>query len=398
MIKTSARTSLIFTVLSYTALAQPLTEHTIIAPNCLIQQTHNQHQPLATEHDFGLYRLTTAEIEHLALAKSHQTKPCGGFMDLTDAWEQSPKIPSAFLHSHLSVQHPTQTKANTYKILYQKQTQQLIDTLNPQNMWNDLTQFSNFQTRYSGSDNGMQAANWIKSQFEMIAKSSGRTDVSIYTVDSGYWYKQPSVIAKIGDSNEPGIVIGGHMDTLGALFGRMPGADDDGSGTVTVLELARVLLNSGMHFKKPIYLVWYAAEEMGLVGSQHVVADFNLKKIPVAAVMQLDMTGYRYKNDPTIWLYDDYTNKDLTNFTAALIQMYVKQPIKHSVCGYACSDHASWDQHGIPAVLPFEAEFGHDNPDIHTANDTMDKMSLTHMTSFAKLAVAFTVELAEPTA
>lgn len=43
-----------------------------------------------------------------------------------------------------------------------------------------------------------------------------------------------------------------------------------------------------------------------------------------------------------------------------------------------------------------EMTFGHYNYNLHSKNDTVDKLSLTHMTSYEKLAIAFAVELAEP--
>src|SRR5262249_37754543 len=99
-------------------------------------------------------------------------------------------------------------------------------------------------------------------------------------------YVQPSVVAKLGNSDEPGIVVGGHMDTLSSTFELKPGADDDGSGTTTVMGVARTILNSGMKFNKPIYFIWYAAEEAGLVGSGYVVKYFKKNNIPVDAVIQ----------------------------------------------------------------------------------------------------------------
>ena len=151
-----------------------------------------------------------------------------------------------------------------------------------------------------------------------------------------------------------------------------------------------------MKFKKPIYFVWYSAEEMGLVGSQYVVADFQKKHIPVEAAIQMDMTGYAYQNEPTMWLMTDFVSKDLTSFMEKLITTYVKQPYKFSKCGYACSDHASWNKAGIAAAFPFESAMGNDDPYIHSTNDTMDALSLDHMTDFVKLATSFAVEIAAP--
>ncbi|EKD70061.1 MAG: Aminopeptidase [uncultured bacterium] len=376
-------------------------QHIVVVPSCLLTTTID-YKTLATQQNFSLITTSDKGIDQLVEAKQvMRKKECGGFMDVTQAWNsyQTKSIAKnkakSFLADHLLATQLSSTKEATYDIKYSTQVNQLIATINPQDMWSDLTTLTKFPDRYSRGDNGVKAAEWFKSQVETLAKNNGRNDVTVYFVQTG-GYKQPSVVAKIGNGNDPAAVIGGHMDTLSSSWELKPGADDDGSGSVTVLEAARVLLNSGMHFKKPIYLVWYAAEEMGLVGSQYVVKDFQAKKIPVDAVMQLDMTAYEYHNEPTIWLMDDYVNKDVSKFVETLISTYVKVPVKHSRCGYACSDHASWTQGGFKSSMPFETEMNRDNPDIHTSNDTMDKLSLQHMHDFAKMAVAFAVEVAEP--
>ncbi len=108
--------------------------------------------------------------------------------------------------------------------------------------------------------------------------------------------------------------MGAHMDTLD---GHMPGAGDDGSGSASLMEAARVLLASPTELKHPVYIIWYAAEERGLVGSQYVVEHFLKNNIPVKAVIQFDMTGYRvHADDPTMWIYTDYTNRALNYFVA----------------------------------------------------------------------------------
>lgn len=54
-------------------------------------------------------------------------------------------------------------------------------------------------------------------------------------------------------------------------------------------------------------------------------------------------TGYRTDaNDPTMWVYTDYTDKGLNHFVAQLIDTYVHVPVDYSSCGYGCSDHVSW--------------------------------------------------------
>jgi bacterial leucyl aminopeptidase len=284
-----------------------------------------------------------------------------------------------------------------YSIKYQKEVTQLIRQINPQNMWADLTVLTSYPDRHANSTykvNGLTVEEFIKNKIEMIVNYTGRKDVKIYMVDTGGEYKQSSVIVKLGDSNAPGVVIGAHMDTVRSTAKELkPGADDDGSGAVTIMEVARTLMKSGISFKKPIYFIWYAAEEEGYVGSKYVVKDFINKEISISAVMQYDMTGYAPKENNLINLITNNTDTALTNYLATLIKTYLNKKIYRTTCDGDCSDYLSWNKAGFSASFPFEID---ENPYIHTSADTMDKLSLDHMTDFAQLGVAFAVELAEP--
>lgn len=373
---------------------QSQAQQIIVAPQCLLKQIHTNYKTLATTDSLSL--ISTNNIKPLIAAKNNHKILCGGFMDVTQSWSETKSSPQLFLKSYTGTNLPTH-KIN-YELQYQPQVEQLLKQINPQNMFDNLTTLSNFKDRYANSQNGVKAAEWIKSQVEQIAADNHRNDVSIYTIATGTKYSQPSVIVKIGDSSDPGIVIGAHIDTLDGTYSKKPGADDDGSGSVTVLETARTILSSGMTFKKPLYFIWYAAEEEGLVGSGYVVSEFKKQHIAIDAVLHFDLTGYAFQNESTMWLIDDYVNKDLVMFLGKLITAYVKQPIKHTQCGYACSDHATWTQNGYAAAIPAEAAYENTNPNIHSTRDSIDKLSLTHMTDYLKLATAFAVEMAKPTA
>lgn len=391
--------------LSFSLAAHAVDTHVIAAPQCLIKKVASPYQVLATNPNFVLVQTDSKGINAFIRAKTRNHTVCGGFIDATQAWKEyanknnvSKTTAFDFLTQFTQQKSVKSITASPYTIKYEAQVNALLPQINPQFMWNNLTELTNFKDRYANNDTGVQAANWIKNQIETIAKENNREDVQVYFVKTGdNYYPQPSVVAKFGNSNEPGIVIGAHIDTVEAYgSSKKPGADDDGSGSATVLEAARTILASGMRFKKPIYFIWYAAEEEGLVGSGFVVNEFKNKKIPVDAVLHFDLTGYAYKNQSTMWVMDDYVDTNLTNYIEKLITTYVKQPVKHSRCGYACSDHATWHNAGYAAALPAEAAYENTNPDIHSGRDSMDKLSLTHMTNYAQLATAFAVELAEP--
>ena len=73
--------------------------------------------------------------------------------------------------------------------------------------------------------------------------------------------------------------------------GRAPGADDDGSGSVNLIEIFRALLASGFKPTTPVEFHWYAGEEAGLLGSQDIAASYASQGVQVKAMMELDMTA-----------------------------------------------------------------------------------------------------------
>ena len=51
---------------------------------------------------------------------------------------------------------------------------------------------------------------------------------------------------------------------------------------------------------------------------------------------------------------------------------------------------------GVPSSFPFESKFGTHNPNIHTANDVITRMSIPRCNEFVKMGVGYVVELADP--
>jgi len=223
-----------------------------------------------------------------------------------------------------------------------------------------------------------------------------RTDIEVSLFPHSWL--QPSVIARIqgsGPNEDELVIIGGHEDSVaGGATGRSPGADDDASGSSTVLEVFRVIVASGFKPQRTLEFHAYAAEEVGLRGSQDIATRYQAEGKTVAGMVQFDMTGYtRPGSTPRVGLIQDFVNPALTTFVGKLINEYTNIGWVASRCGYACSDHASWTRAGFPSSFPFEGPFNELNPDIHTSRDTLDKLSLEHIVEFAKLGLGFAVEM-----
>jgi len=283
---------------------------------------------------------------------------------------------------------------------HQSTVNSYISKLSTSQMSSYLSTLTAFNNRYYKSSTGAQASTSIQSTLQSIVSSSGRSDVTV-TAFSHSW-GQSSTIAKFAATSSTAAVtiVGAHMDSINLnspTSGRAPGADDDGSGTVNLMDIFRVLVSSGYKPSTPLEFHWYSGEEAGLLGSQAIASSYNSKGTPVKAMMELDMTAY-FKPGSTeyIALEADYINASLNTFVKTLITAYSKLPYTNDKpCGYACSDHASWYNYGFPSVMPFEAVTGNDNQVIHGSGDTtsVSGFSWSHSLEFAKIALGFAVEL-----
>ena len=77
------------------------------------------------------------------------------------------------------------------------------------------------------------------------------------------------------------------------------GADDDASGTVSVLEIAEALVNARVKPKRSILFVWHTGEEAGLYGSQHFTDHPTVPRDSIVAQLNIDMVGRGGANDVT---------------------------------------------------------------------------------------------------
>ncbi|KFA87069.1 M20/M25/M40 family metallo-hydrolase [Archangium violaceum] len=273
-----------------------------------------------------------------------------------------------------------------------------VQELNIRNTINYLS--TTWTTRRYNLQSGIDAANWLRSQWSTIA--NGRSDISValYTHASST-SPQPSVIATITGTTHPNevVVIGGHLDSINqsGSTAAAPGADDDASGVASLTEAFRVAVANGYKPARTVKFMAYAAEEIGLRGSADIANWHKNNSVNVVGVLQLDMTNYK-GSSYDFGMVTDNTNAAQNSFTTSLISTY--QPgltWTNITCGYGCSDHASWNSAGFPTSMPFEATMSTDNPQIHTSGDTLSVTGGTAANSvkFSKLAVSFMGELAK---
>lgn len=325
------------------------------------------------------YWANRAELKKLSL-RAHSEGRCGGYLDLTDYPLAQSLVPLRRLR--LEGREPREG-AHVVPMLKQADPGSLIAL---------VTRLSAYRDRGYQSATGVEAAQWIKEQYVRMGR--GRSDVHVELVP--HKFKQPSVIATIkgsGPQQNEIVIVGGHLDSISSSD-LAPGADDNASGTATVMEAFRIIAESGFRPNRTLQFMGFAGEEHGLLGSQDIATTYRNQGRQVVGALQMDMTMFPGRN-PRITFITDYTNRDLNKFLERLTDEYVKAPWVEDQCGYPCSDHASWTRAGYPASFPFESPFNSHNPDIHSRRDTVEKLDPNHGLSYLKLSVAFAVEMGE---
>lgn len=276
---------------------------------------------------------------------------------------------------------------------------QAIDLVSVSNIEAHILELEAYGTRYHTRNSAIQAANDLKTKWEDMAAAYGRSDVTVRLYNHNFT-TMPSVIMTITGTEFPDefVIVGGHLDsTANPSNDDAPGADDDASGIATITEAVRAMFEVDFTPQRTIEVMAYAAEEIGLVGSNEIAQDYSVNNVDVTAYVQFDMTNYN-GSAQDVYYITDYTSGVLNSYLMDLMDHYNASGAHTftygtSLCNYGCSDHASWHNEGFMAAFPFESSFGQHNPNIHTPNDTFSVSGTAeHAAKFTKLCVEFLIE------
>lgn len=186
-----------------------------------------------------------------------------------------------------------------------------------------------------------------------------------------------NVLGYIDNNAKQTVVIGAHYDHLGygeegSLYrGERAihnGADDNASGTAGLIELARILKAS--NYKSNNYLfIAFSGEEMGLLGSNHLVKHFPMPVEQVNYMLNMDMIGRLKPSDPVLIINGAGTSPEWNPAISAIVIDGVKPKTTES--GVGPSDHTSFYLKDIP-VLHF---FSGTHDDYHKPSDDEHKIN-----------------------
>ncbi len=332
---------------------------------------------------------------------SHSQGKCGGFEVLPENSDFNFYVKQLDELKSTTLQYQLLQKMPWQPLRIQSARQEVIDAVSlvqETNLQETVTWLSSFKNRSERDPEGSAHIYQMKKKLEEMLstrKAPWSVDIISHTRTS-----QKSLRVRLAGQTRPQeiIVLGGHHDSISSSWSgggaRAPGADDNASGSANLLEILRILAEQ-KQLERTVEIMWYAAEESGLLGSAEIAKAYKDEKKDVVAVLQLDMTLFPGTGEMTITNITDFTHPWLQDFMKQVNETYIGLKILDDKCGYGCSDHASWHRQGFPAVLPFESMSNQMNPNIHTPRDVISpELSFKHSAAIAKLALAFAMELA----
>ncbi|UCD16839.1 MAG: M20/M25/M40 family metallo-hydrolase [Candidatus Zixiibacteriota bacterium] len=245
----------------------------------------------------------------------------------------------------------------------------IADLVNQDSLYSYDTRMEAFRTRYMYSDSIDAARDWLVGKFLEFGYSNVYIDEFYYD----YWYFFNVVCVKNG-TVEPDkvIVVGGHYDSYNLDSDPMiyaPGADDNASGTATVLELARIFKDVATD--KTIMFVAFSAEEFGMWGSSYMAENLYYMGTDVAFMANFDMVAFTEDAFDNVTIFSGSITETYDVFASAAERVTTLIPYYGGISGG--SDQVPFDWYGWPVGYGQEGDFNfggwHTNLDISSRLD-----------------------------
>jgi hypothetical protein len=250
--------------------------------------------------------------------------------------------------------------------------------------------------RVPGSDGDRAARALIAERFACLGLTPAGDDGGYQQAFIVGKHATANVVGYIaGSDDEVGseiIVIGAHHDHVGKEGKELLlGANDNASGVVALLAIAQAIKQRAVAPRRTIAFVTFGAEEQGMFGSQHFVANAPsvLPTKHIVQLINLDMVG-SHKSKGFVAAMGTFAKQPSRKLLDKLDDAFPK--LRVGVGGRAAnSDHKPFCSRGIPYVFFW-------TPDArcyHRGCDTVDKIDLPRMADIAQLAGELAWSLAE---
>ncbi|WP_177733778.1 M28 family peptidase [Flavobacterium inviolabile] len=284
------------------------------------------------------------------------------------------------------------TQAQTFVQAYAN----IVNQSSQSGILTNLTEFENLGVKYRGTAAQANTLEWLKNKYLSYGYTASQLTEDTFTY-SGATCKN-LIVTKIGTLYpNTYVIVCGHYDTITGT-----GTNDNGSGTVSILEIARLLENIPTEYS--IKFINFSGEEDGLRGSQHYVSTvvngttpkmnikmvFNIDEVGgVAGKVNNTITCERDTSSPTA---NNAASNTITNELIQCVQLY--SPLQTKLSYAYASDYMPFQSNGEVITGFFETN---ETTFAHTVNDLLVNMDPVYVFNVAKAATGATLHFAKAT-
>ncbi len=294
-------------------------------------------------------------------------------------------FPNAYIEKvHLKTKYQVVPKQKNMNPWFPSPTKQIFDfSISEEQLKEDLEAFSGArETKIGGqttriserqSSQGREKARaWLKEQYLSLGFNVATHD---YRTGKNF------LAEKEGLDKSKVLILSAHFDSV-----HNPGADDNGSGTISVLAAARALAHHSLKYN--LRVLGFDEEEHGLVGSRAYAAHLSQENQmgSILGVFNVEMSGYDGDSDGAFHVIDcnENTSAQLSQIILDAVDNYALNLVRSPACTNR-SDHAAFWAYGAPAIVIAQNFFGGDsNPCYHLACDKTDRIHWSYMTELTK--------------
>ena len=269
--------------------------------------------------------------------------------------------------------------------------------------------------RDTGSEGQKKAGKYLIEQYQKIGVSHPKSMSSYYQIvpkealngRRGSLPESENILAFIEGSEKPEeiIVVSAHYDHVGMSNGEIyNGADEAGSGTVALLEMAeafQLAKKAGNGPKRSILFLHVTGEEHGLLGSKYYADNPIFPMVNTVANLNIDMIGRcdpgNCGKDYVYVIGSEMLSTDLKKINEAANKQTVNLELNYKYDDpndkdrlYYRSDHYNFAKNGIPVIFYFDGI----HEDYHKPSDTPDKIDYVSLQKRTQLVFATAWELA----
>ena len=235
------------------------------------------------------------------------------------------------------------------------------------------------------------AADWLQRRIQQLGFDP---EVQVFSGGTG-----ENIIVEMPGALHPErkVVICGHYDAMPGGPVAAPAADDDGSGTVAVLEAMRVLRD--ITFENTLVFALWDEEEQGRLGSIYYAGVAAASDVEITVVVNMDAIAYDGDGDGLMRIHTrNIANSIAIKDSALMVNSTYGLNLNTAINlpGATYSDHASFWNENYGAILVIE-DFDNDgNPHYHTTTDLVEYLDQPYFQGLARLGIGTAAVLARP--